>query len=173
MRNICDTAKSATPAMQAQQAASLHEIEANTRRIMDEIHMKEERTIKSWTKRKNALDECYQYVIFEKSSKEALAWLHQSEQCYVSKFQQTLASNNRDEIKRLYKEFAEFADQVRTQQEYVNVLIELSPKLLESSSSRFAANIAAWANKVNWSLHFNFFILKSSTTYENFKHFLR
>lgn len=32
--------------------------------------MKEERTIKSWTNRKNSLDECFQYVIFEKSSKE-------------------------------------------------------------------------------------------------------
>ena len=38
--------------------------------IMDDIHIKEERTIKSWTNRKNSLDECFQYVIFEKSSKE-------------------------------------------------------------------------------------------------------
>jgi glycosyltransferase involved in cell wall biosynthesis len=38
--------------------------------IMDDIHLREERTIKSWTNRKNALDECFQYVIFEKSSKE-------------------------------------------------------------------------------------------------------
>ena len=37
---------------------------------MDDIHLREERTIKSWTNRKNALDECFQYVIFEKSSKE-------------------------------------------------------------------------------------------------------
>ena len=37
---------------------------------MDDIHVREERTIKSWTNRKNALDECFQYVIFEKSSKE-------------------------------------------------------------------------------------------------------
>lgn len=39
---------------------------------MDEIHIKEERTIKSWTNRKNSLDECFQYVIFEKSSKEVI-----------------------------------------------------------------------------------------------------
>jgi hypothetical protein len=39
---------------------------------MDEIHVREERTIKSWTTRKNALDECLQYVIFEKSSKEVI-----------------------------------------------------------------------------------------------------
>lgn len=148
MRNICDAAKLSGTSQSSQAAAqaNLNEIEANTRRIMDEIHMKEERTIKSWTQRKNALDECFQYVIFEKSSKEALAWLHESEQSYVAKFQ-TLGSN-RDEIKRVYKEFAEFADRLRNQQGYVNLLIELSPKLLESSS-RYGPSIAAWANKVS------------------------
>lgn len=147
MRNICDAAKltGTTQASQAAATASLHEIEANTRRIMDEIHMKEERTIKSWTLRKKALDECFQYVIFEKSSKEALTWLNDTEQSYLARFQ-TLGSN-RDEIKRVYKEFAEFAERLRNQQGYVNLLIELSPKLLESSS-RYGPSIASWANKV-------------------------
>lgn len=149
MRNICDAAKLTTNSQSTDaQTANLHEIEANTRRIMDDIHMKEERTIKSWTQRKNALDECFQYVIFEKSSKEALTWLNDTEQSYMSKFQSLAATpNQRDEIKRVYKEFAEFAERLRNQQGYVNLLIELSPKLLESSS-RYGSNIAAWANKV-------------------------
>lgn len=79
--------------------------------IMDDIHNKEERTIKSWTNRKNALDECFQYVIFEKSSKEALAWLHESEQNYLNKFQNL--GNNKDEMKKLYKEFCEFTDRLK------------------------------------------------------------
>jgi arsenate reductase-like glutaredoxin family protein len=118
MRNICD-AKMSTQA--------LSEIEANTRHIMDEIHTKEERTIKSWTQRKNALDECFQYVIFEKSSKEALAWLHESEQSYMTKFQ-TLGSN-RDEFKRVYKEFAEFADRLRNQQVQLIFFLSFFPFL--------------------------------------------
>lgn len=78
---------------------------------MDDIHNKEERTIKSWTNRKNALDECFQYVIFEKSSKEALAWLHESELNYLSKFQNL--SNDKDEMKKLYKEFCDFTDRLK------------------------------------------------------------
>lgn len=136
LRNICD-AKMNT--------AVLADIESNTKKIMDDIHNREERTIKSWTNRKNALDECFQYVIFEKSSKEALAWLNESEASYLSKFQNL--SNNKDEMKKLYKEFCEFTDRLKNQQGYINLLIELSPKLLESSV-RYGNNIAIWSNKV-------------------------
>jgi hypothetical protein len=50
-------------------------------------------------------------------------------------------------MKKLYKEFCEFTDRLKNQQGYVNLLIELSPKLLESSI-RYGNNIAIWANKV-------------------------
>ena len=102
IRNICDAKK---------QTTFINEIELNTKKIMDDIHLKEERTIKSWNKRKNALDECYQYVIFEKSSKEALAWLHENEINYLNKFQNV--SNNKDEMKKLYKEFCELTDRLK------------------------------------------------------------
>ena len=137
MRNICD-AKMTNSNM-------LHEIEKNTKQIMDDIHFREERTIKSWTNRKNNLDECFQYVIFEKSSKEALAWLAECETSYLSKFQNL--GNDKEEMKKLYKEFCEFTERLKNQQGYVNLLIELSPKLLESSI-RYGNNIAMWANKV-------------------------
>lgn len=137
LRNICDAKMS--------NSTVLGEIDTNTKKIMDDIHVREERTIKSWTNRKNALDECFQYVIFEKSSKEALAWLHESEVSYVNKFQNL--GNNKDEMKKLYKEFCEFTDRLKNQQGYVNLLIELSPKLLESSI-RYGNSIAMWANKV-------------------------
>jgi hypothetical protein len=102
IRNICDAKK---------QTAFINEIELNTKKIMDDIHLKEERTIKSWNKRKNSLDECYQYVIFEKSSKEALAWLHENEINYLNKFQNV--SNNKEEMKKLYKEFCELTDRLK------------------------------------------------------------
>ena len=50
-------------------------------------------------------------------------------------------------MKRLYKEFCEFTDRLKNQQGYVNLLIELSPKLLESSV-RYGNQIAYWSNKV-------------------------
>ena len=50
-------------------------------------------------------------------------------------------------MKKLYKEFCEFTERLKNQQGYVNLLIELSPKLLESSI-RYGNNIAMWANKV-------------------------
>jgi hypothetical protein len=140
LRNICDA--------KMNNATVLVDIEANTKRIMDEIHAKEERTIKSWTNRKNALDECFQYVIFEKSSKEALVWLNESETSYLNKFQSLGGANaSKEEMDKLYKEFCEFTDKLRNQQGYVNLLIELSPKLLESSI-RYGNSIAMWANKV-------------------------
>ncbi|RMZ94451.1 Triple functional domain [Brachionus plicatilis] len=137
MRNICDAKMT--------NSNILHEIEKNTKQIMDDIHLREERTIKSWTNRKNSLDECFQYVIFEKSSKEALAWLAECEASYLGKFQNL--GHDRDEMKKLYKEFCEFTERLKNQQGYVNLLIELSPKLLESSI-RYGNNIAMWANKV-------------------------
>jgi hypothetical protein len=63
----------------------------------------------------------------------------------LNKFQNL--GNNKDEMKKLYKDFCEFTDRLKNQQGYVNLLIELSPKLLESSV-RYGANIAMWANKV-------------------------
>jgi triple functional domain protein len=144
LRNICDAKLNTNPLL-------FGEIESSIKKIMDEIHAKEERTIKSWTMRKNSLDECFQYVIFEKSSKEALVWLNESENSYLQKFQNlgSLSENeNREiEIDKLYKEFCDFTEKLRNQQGYVNLLIELSPKLLESSI-RYGNNIAMWANKV-------------------------
>ena len=74
-----------------------------------------------------------------------MAWLHESELSYLNKFQNL--SNNKDEMKKLYKEFCDFTERLKNQQGYVNLLIELSPKLLESSI-RYGNNIAMWANKV-------------------------
>jgi hypothetical protein len=102
IRTICDAKKTTT---------FINEIELNTKKIMDDIHLKEERTIKSWSKRKNALDECYQYVIFEKSSKEALSWLHDNEINYLNKFKNL--TNDKDEMKKLYKEFCDLTDRLK------------------------------------------------------------
>jgi hypothetical protein len=47
------------------------------------------------------------FVLFAK----ALAWLHESEQSYLNKFQNL--GNNKDEMKKLYKEFCEFTDRLK------------------------------------------------------------
>jgi hypothetical protein len=102
IRNICDAKKT---------SLNINSIESNIKKIMDDIHLREERTLKSWNSRKTALDECFQYIIFEKSSKEALAWLHENEMHYLNKFQHL--NDNKDEMKKLYIEFCEFTDRLK------------------------------------------------------------
>lgn len=116
LRNICDAKKYSNCVL------NQHDVELNTKYMIDDINSREERTIKSWNNRKNALDECFQYIIFEKSSKEALAWLQENENNYLSKFQ--AISQSKDEMKRFFKEFCDFTERLK-----VSLFIEKRVKL--------------------------------------------
>lgn len=59
-----------------------------------------------WTQRKKRLDQCHQYVLFERSAKQALEWITETGELYLATH--TNVGKNRIENEQLLREHNEF-----------------------------------------------------------------
>ena len=59
-----------------------------------------------WTMKKKRLDQCQQYVLFERSAKQALEWIHDTGEFYLSTH--TNVGDSLEETDILLKEHNEF-----------------------------------------------------------------
>lgn len=74
--------------------------------ILDELLSKENRVLEYWTQRKKRLDQCHQYVLFERSAKQALEWIRETGELYLATH--TNVGKNRIENEQLLREHNEF-----------------------------------------------------------------
>lgn len=73
---------------------------------MEELLNKENKVLEFWTQRKKRLDQCHQYVLFERSAKQALEWIHETGEMYLATH--TNVGKNRVENEQLLLEHNEF-----------------------------------------------------------------
>lgn len=73
---------------------------------MEELLSKENRVLEYWTQRKKRLDHCHQYVLFERSAKQALEWIRETGELYLATH--TNVGKNRIENEQLLREHNEF-----------------------------------------------------------------
>lgn len=59
-----------------------------------------------WTQRKKRLDQCHQYILFERSAKQAVEWITQTGELYLATH--TNVGKNRLENEQLLQEHNEF-----------------------------------------------------------------
>lgn len=74
--------------------------------ILEELLSKENKVLEHWTQRKKRLDQCHQYVLFERSAKQALEWISETGELYLTTH--AGSGRNRAENEQLLLEHNEF-----------------------------------------------------------------
>lgn len=74
--------------------------------ILEQLLKQENKVLEYWTMKKKRLDQCQQYVLFERSAKQALEWIHDTGEFYLSTH--TNVGESLEETEMLLKEHNEF-----------------------------------------------------------------
>ncbi|XP_008419668.1 triple functional domain protein isoform X3 [Poecilia reticulata] len=120
--------------------------EQQVKNILNELLQRENRVLHFWTMRKRRLDQCQQYVVFERSAKQALEWIHDTGEFYLSTHTSTGSSIHHTQ--ELLKEHEDFHITARQTKERVKLLIQLADGFCEKGHSH-AAEIKKWVTAVD------------------------
>ncbi|XP_069371898.1 triple functional domain protein isoform X8 [Paralichthys olivaceus] len=120
--------------------------EQQVKNILNELLQRENRVLHFWTMRKRRLDQCQQYVVFERSAKQALEWIHDTGEFYLSTHTSTGSSIHHTQ--ELLKEHEDFHITAKQTKERVKLLIQLADGFCEKGHSH-AGEIQKWVTAVD------------------------
>ncbi|XP_022244114.1 triple functional domain protein-like isoform X1 [Limulus polyphemus] len=126
--------------------ANLRGPENKVKGIMDQVMKQENRVLEYWTTRKKRLDQCQQYVLFETSARQALEWIRETGESYLTTHI-TLGETN-EKTEALLKEHNEFKGNAKETREKVRLLLQLADSLVERGHAHANA-IRAWVSAVD------------------------
>lgn len=121
--------------------------ENRVKTILDKLLTQENHVLEYWTQRKKRLDQCQQFVLFEKSAKQAIEWIHETGECYLTNHATNLGSC-REETESLLREHNEFKGTAKETRERVKLLIQLADSLVEKGHAH-ANSIKQWVAAVD------------------------
>ncbi|XP_024113671.1 triple functional domain protein isoform X3 [Oryzias melastigma] len=107
--------------------------EQQVKNILNELLQRENRVLHFWTLRKRRLDQCHQYVVFERNAKQALEWIHDTGEFYLSTHTSTGSSIHHTQ--ELLKEHEVFHITAKQTKEKVKLLIQLAEGFCEKGHS--------------------------------------
>uniref|UniRef100_A0A670ZTB6 non-specific serine/threonine protein kinase n=1 Tax=Pseudonaja textilis TaxID=8673 RepID=A0A670ZTB6_PSETE len=110
--------------------------EQQVKNILNELFQRENRVLHYWTMRKRRLDQCQQYVVFERSAKQALEWIHDNGEFYLSTH--TSTGSSIQHTQELLKEHEEFQITAKQTKERVKLLIQLADGFCEKGHAHAA-----------------------------------
>lgn len=131
--------------------------ETHVRTILDKLLTQENQVLEFWTQRKKSLDQCQQFVLFERSAKQAIEWIHNTGEAYLSS-RTNLVGKTREETEGLLKEHNEFRGTAKETRERVKLLIQLADSLVEKGHAHASA-IKQWVASVDQRCVFSKFFL--------------
>ncbi|XP_029140287.1 kalirin [Protobothrops mucrosquamatus] len=120
--------------------------EQQVKAILSELLQRENRVLHFWTLKKRRLDQCQQYVVFERSAKQALDWIQETGEYYLSTH--TSTGESADETQELLKEYGEFKAPAKQTKEKVKLLIQLADSFVEKGHTH-ATEIRKWVTTVD------------------------
>ncbi|XP_050733039.1 triple functional domain protein-like isoform X4 [Eriocheir sinensis] len=120
--------------------------ETKVRGILDNLMAQENKVLDHWTQKKKKLDQCQQFVLFEGSAKQALDWIMETGELYLSTH--TNLGDSREETERLLREHNEFKGTAKDTRERVKLLLLLADSLVEKGHAHAAA-IKEWVASVD------------------------
>ncbi|XP_070806055.1 kalirin [Pituophis catenifer annectens] len=120
--------------------------EQQVKAILSELLQRENRVLHFWTLKKRRLDQCQQYVVFERSAKQALDWIQETGEYYLSTH--TSPGESADETHELLKEYGEFKVPAKQTKEKVKLLIQLADSFVEKGHTH-ATEIRKWVTTVD------------------------
>ncbi|XP_042869484.1 kalirin-like isoform X2 [Penaeus japonicus] len=120
--------------------------EAKVRGILENLMAQENKVLDHWTQKKKKLDQCQQYVLFEGSAKQALDWIMETGEMYLSTH--TSLGETKEETEKILKEHNEFKGTAKDTRERVKLLLLLADSLVEKGHAHAAA-IKDWVARVD------------------------
>ena len=114
--------------------------------ILEKLLTQENRVLEYWTSKKKRLDQNQQYVLFERSARQALAWIKEEGDIYLSTH--TQVGNTDEETRQLLVEHNSFKEKARETREKVKLLLQLADTLVEKGHAH-APNIKQWVEEVD------------------------
>uniref|UniRef100_A0A4W3IS77 non-specific serine/threonine protein kinase n=1 Tax=Callorhinchus milii TaxID=7868 RepID=A0A4W3IS77_CALMI len=120
--------------------------EQQVKAILSELLQRENRVLHFWTMKKRRLDQCQQYVVFERSAKQALDWIQEIGEYYLSTH--TSAGETTEETEDLLKEYSEFRISAKQTKEKVKLIIQLADSFVEKGHAH-ACEIKKWVSAVD------------------------
>lgn len=121
--------------------------ESRVKGILEKLLSQENKVLEHWTQRKKRLDQCQQFVLFERSAKQAIEWIHDTGECYLTTHATNLG-NNIEETENLLREHNEFKGTAKETRERVKLLIQLADSLVEKGHAHASA-IKQWVAAVD------------------------
>lgn len=121
--------------------------EVRVKGILEKLLSQENKVLEHWTQRKKRLDQCQQFVLFERSAKQAIEWIHDTGECYLTTHATNLG-NNIEETESLLEEHNEFKGTAKETRERVKLLIQLADSLVEKGHAH-ANSIKQWVAAVD------------------------
>ncbi|XP_056157511.1 kalirin RhoGEF kinase b, partial [Lampris incognitus] len=110
--------------------------EQQVKGILSELLQRENRVLHFWTLKKRRLDQCQQFLMFQNHAKQALDWLQQSGDHYLSTH--TSPGATVAETQELLMQHREFCVSAKHTQEKVHLLIQLAESMLAKGHSHRA-----------------------------------
>ncbi|KAK6627027.1 hypothetical protein RUM44_009504 [Polyplax serrata] len=114
--------------------------------ILEQVLSQENKVLEYWTHRKKRLDQCQQYLLFERSAQQALDWIRDKGDLYLSTH--TSVGQNKDETETLLSEHNEFKGKAKETRERVKLIIQLADNLVENGHAHANA-IKQWVAAVD------------------------
>ncbi|TRY93448.1 hypothetical protein DNTS_005746, partial [Danionella cerebrum] len=76
--------------------------------ILNELLQRENRVLHFWTLKKRRLDQCQQYVLFERNAKQALEWIEEAGEVYLTSHMSS--GDSPEKTQELLKEYDDFVE---------------------------------------------------------------
>uniref|UniRef100_A0A1Y1LT27 Uncharacterized protein n=2 Tax=Photinus pyralis TaxID=7054 RepID=A0A1Y1LT27_PHOPY len=121
--------------------------ESRVKGILEKLLTQENKVLEHWTQRKKRLDQCQQFVLFERSARQAIEWIHDTGDCYLTTHATNLGTNI-EETESLLREHNEFKGTAKETRERVKLLIQLADSLVEKGHAHASA-IKQWVAAVD------------------------
>ncbi|NP_001314918.1 kalirin RhoGEF kinase b isoform 1 [Danio rerio] len=120
--------------------------ESQVKAILSELLQRENRVLHFWTMKKRRLDQCQQYVLFERHAKQAIDWLQETGEYFLSTH--TSSGETSEKAQELLKEYEDFRVSAKQTQEKVKLLIQLAGSLVEKGHVH-VTELKRWVSTVD------------------------
>ncbi|KAM9850558.1 kalirin isoform 2-T2 [Aulostomus maculatus] len=120
--------------------------EQQVKAILNELLQRENRVLHFWTLKKRRLDQCQQYLVFERSAKQALDWIQETGDVYLATH--TSPGDSSKATQQLLNDYHHFKLSAKQTKDKVKLLIQLADNLVEKGHAH-VSELKRWVSTVD------------------------
>lgn len=139
--------KYTTRSLQLYKYQAVGNSESRVKYILDKLLAQENLVLEYWTQRKKRLDQCQQFILFERSANQAIDWIDNTGEAYLVSRSDAIGSNH-EKTESLLREHNDFKGSAKETRDRVKLLIQLADNLVEKGHAH-ANQIKNWVEGVD------------------------